>query len=323
MRPVSRVAGFVFCVALAACGSSGGAVGPDADPNAPDADPNAPDANPNAPDADPNDAGFTQLITGTWTRPAGSEGYRCNRVTITEDIYITAFRTLDPIGSHHAVVSTSDTPTGADGEYDCDAGALEASMLYASGVGTDDLAFPPGVAVRVKAGQQLHLNLHTFNASEGPISGTSGVLVKTVPASEVQQEAEVVFGGTSALYIPADNQMRTFNSSCDFTADATVMTLWPHMHQIGRHMKVVHRTGAGETTLLDEPFDFNEQTNYPIAATLVKAGESLDTTCTYLNDTGAVVTFGDSSKSEMCFVGIYRYPATGAGLFSCATGPGL
>jgi hypothetical protein len=29
------------------------------------------------------------------------------------------------------------------------------------------------------------------------------------------------------------------------------------------------------------------------------------------------VTFGDSSNKEMCFVGLYQYPAAGAGLFDC------
>jgi hypothetical protein len=50
------------------------------------------------------------------------------------------------------------------------------------------------------------------------------------------------------------------------------------------------------------------------------SGDKLWTTCTYQNNTGNTMTFGESSLNEMCFTGIYRYPATGGNLFSCTTG---
>ena len=39
--------------------------------------------------------------------------------------------------------------------------------------------------------------------------------------------------------------------------------------------------------------------------------------CTHKNTTQADVHFGDSSLAEMCFAGVYRYPAIG-GFFICA-----
>ena len=36
-----------------------------------------------------------------------------------------------------------------------------------------------------------------------------------------------------------------------------------------------------------------------------------------LNNTSAPLTFGDSSNAEMCFTGMYRWPAGGT-LFDCA-----
>jgi hypothetical protein len=38
-------------------------------------------------------------------------------------------------------------------------------------------------------------------------------------------------------------------------------------------------------------------------------------TCSYNNTTGAAVGFGDSSDNEMCFAGMYRYPAANSSLF--------
>ena len=265
------------------------------------------------PDALQTDDGFSQLVTASWTRQPGREAYRCARVEVSQDMYVNSFRTLSPLGTHHAVVSLTPSSVGADREYDCTADDLQHSMLYASGVGTDDLTFPDGVAVKIPAGSQIHLNLHTFNVSDDVLSGTSGVSIKTIPESQVREQAEVVFGGTTLISLEDKLMPQSVSGDCVFTDDATIIALWPHMHQLGQHMLVSH----GETTLLDMPFSFTEQTNYSISPTLVRRGEKVSTTCTYVNDTGGEVGFGDSSTQEMCFVGMYRYPATGAGLFSC------
>jgi len=307
------------------CGDDGGGTATDSGPGTVDAADNdvdgaiggGIDATVGANDAS-IPSGFTSLIQRAWTVPAGTEIYRCTRVTVQQDVYISTFRALSPVGTHHTVLSVNPSPSQPDGDYNCSAGDIEHSMLFASGVGTDDLAFPTGVAIRVRAGQQLDLNLHLYNVSDAPISGTSGTAVKTLLAAEVQQEAENVFGGQYLIFLqnmPGVEQNIT--GGCTFSQDATVITLWPHMHQLGRKIKVTHEASGGDNVLLDQAFDFNEQLNYDIAPVQVQAGERLKVDCTYMNNTGSTVTFGDSSSQEMCFVGIYRYPATNQGVFDC------
>jgi hypothetical protein len=296
------------------CGGTGGEPLIDANANAPDADPNAPDAAPPPP-------GFELLLARDWTIPAGSEIYRCTRLTVPRDMYVTGFHSLSPQGTHHTVLSVDDNPSAPDGDYNCSAGNIAHTMLFASGVGTDDLLLPQGVAVRLQAGQQLELNLHLFNVSDAAIAGTSGTMVSEVAAGEVTDLAEVVFGGSYNIFLPSDpGTEQTVNGGCNFQQDATVFALWPHMHQLGRHVVVRHMGNAGTTTLLDSPFAFGEQINYPIPPVSVNAGDRLDIDCVYINDTGSAVTFGDSSTQEMCFVGIYRYPATNTGTFGCVGG---
>jgi hypothetical protein len=302
-------------LALACDGTGGDPAGADA--GATDAGaPGAPDADIGSPDAAPGV--FTEIIGRDWSLPPGTELYRCTRVTATEDMFIGRFRALSPLGTHHTVLSVNDTPAGPDGDYDCNASSLAHNMLFASGVGSDELSFPEGVAIKVAAGQQLDLNLHLFNVSDAQLTGHSGTEVAVVPAQDVVHEAEFVFGGTFNIFLPSNpTTEQTITGGCAFTADATVITVWPHMHQIGRHMKVVYQAPGGDVTLHDESYDFNEQISWPIDATEVKAGERIEIACTYLNDTGSTRTFGDSSNDEMCFAGLYRYPATGAGLFEC------
>ncbi len=262
--------------------------------------------------------GWTQLIGRTWSLPAGQpDTYKCIRIQLAEDLFIAGFRSQAPLGSHHAVVTLADG--GALGEYDCQVGSLDTQMLYASGVGTDDLLFPDGVAMRLRAGQTVNLNLHLFNASDEPLSGSSGVLVRTMTEAEVVQEADMIFAGTQRINIPGNGQPYSTQGGCTLSRSYQAFALWPHMHQYATHQRVTVTRGGNTTVLLDEPFAFTEQRNYPqVTPISFQAGDQVQTTCTYVNDTGSAVGFGDSSNAEMCFTGMYRYPAGGF-LFECVT----
>ena len=318
LKPLIVVFALFLCAACSDDASTDGGGDVDASTSDPDASNNGnPDAAPGTADA-AVPPGFVELIDRDWSLNPGSENYRCTRVTIERDMYVNAFRAMDPLGTHHTVLSVRKNSSQPDGDYNCNAGDIAHAMLFASGVGTDELALPEGVAIKLEAGDQLDLNLHLYNVSDAQLTGTSGTLVREIPANEVVDEAEVVFGGQYAIFLQSQPGVeQTINGGCTFNSSATVVALWPHMHQLGRHMRVVHESNGGNTTLLDTAFDFNEQLNYPIAPVQVNAGERLDVDCTYINDTGSIVTFGDSSSQEMCFVGIYRYPATNAGVFDC------
>lgn len=249
---------------------------------------------------------WTTLIDGTWQLPAGTEGYWCARKTFSEDVYVKTFRALAPPGTHHTLL-LRDSGGAPDGEASCGP-TLGADMYFASGVGTDDLTFPEGVAVKIPAGTQLQLNLHLFNTTADPLSGVSGTLVKTVPASEVKQVAEMILPGTFSIAVPP-NGTQTVEGTCKFPGASTIATVWPHMHKYGTHMKVSYEGAGGTKVLHDGPFSFGEQKNYPIEPLLVAPGEAIRIECTYQNPTSNTITWGDSSESEMCFAGIYRYPA--------------
>lgn len=255
---------------------------------------------------------WVNLVGASWNLGAGTEGYYCSLLTVDEDMYVGAFRALAPEGTHHTVVTLSDS-TQPDGEFDCDAGTLSDAMIFASGVGTDDLVLPPGVAFKIPAGKRVLLNLHLYNTQSSAIDGFSGTQVKLIPAAEVEQEAEVIFAGSVLIAVPPMSEGST-TGTCTFNQDATVMSVWPHMHQFGTHMTVTHE-GAASTVIHDRPYDFNEQLNYAIDPLLVHAGESMRVDCAYQNNSAQTLNFGDSSDQEMCFAGLYRFPAENNGLF--------
>ena len=264
--------------------------------------------------------GWTPLISRGWTLRAGATNtYECTRIQVASELWITGFRAQSPLGTHHEVLTISTSST-ATGDYDCFAGSLDTEMLYAAGVGTDDLLFPPGVAIHIPAGTYLNLNLHLFNATDNALSDHSGVLVKLVQPADVQHEADMMFSGTFTIDVPSDGQPHTAQGGCTAASDWHIFTLWPHMHQTATHQTWTYSHGGVPTALLDDDFRFTEQRNYPIADTLIHKGDVINTVCTYVNNTGSVMTWGDGSDKEMCFTGMYKYPA-GGDLFQCTTGP--
>ncbi|MBA3464270.1 MAG: hypothetical protein H0T46_30235, partial [Deltaproteobacteria bacterium] len=188
-----RMLGFaVLSLLVLGCGDGGSSSG---DPI---------DAPAGTPDGPAIPAGYTKLIGRTWSMPAGqADTYKCVRFTVPTDTYVTNISAQAPVGTHHTVLSiAAGNAAGPDGEYDCDVSTLGRPMLYASGVGTDDLAFPPNVGLKVAAGTQVHLNLHLFNATDQVLAGDSGILIKTVP-TQPPMLAEMIFAGKILFSIPS------------------------------------------------------------------------------------------------------------------------
>ena len=279
-------------------------------------------------------ADYTRLIGRTWSLPPGAtDTYRCARITIPNDTYITNIVSQAPQGSHHAVLSiASGNTAGADGEYDCQVNSIGTVMLYASGVGTSPLDFPNGVGIRVAAGTQLHLNLHLYNASDSQLNGDSAIMVKQ-SATAPPTLAEMVFAGKFLFSIPANSPPTTpgppttTSGGCTANRDFTIFAVWPHQHRLGTHHKFeVIPSGGSPNVLHDEAFNFVEQAYYLKSPEVqVRNGDQLRTTCTWVNTTGTQIRFGESSDEEMCFTGLYRYPAapSGTNLFQCTDTGGI
>ncbi|MCB9585916.1 MAG: hypothetical protein H6718_11000 [Polyangiaceae bacterium] len=259
---------------------------------------------------------WTELMTGDWELPAAEEGYRCVVYTVPEDMYVAGFRPIAPNGTHHTVLSR-ETGSQADGIYPCDAGTNGPVMIYGSGVGTTPLEFPQGVAVKLKKGEKLLLNLHLFNVSPSGLSGRSGIEVRRVDPADVEHEAEMLLAGKDQGLV-IDTGENTQTGHCTMTGDVTVFAVIPHMHQLGIHMQVSAETSAGSQQMVDTDYTFDDQ-QYHIQDPLVqlKAGDQVKVDCTYYNDRGETVYFGDSSLAEMCYAGIYRYPALGTPYITC------
>jgi len=298
-----RFARLVLVLAVAGCGGKEAATGGGGDDVAAD-----------AAGGDGAPAGYTRLISRTWTVEAGANVYKCVRVTVAQDMYITGIKADAPAGTHHTVLSFAGAngTAGPDGDAECSATNIGMHMLYAAGVGTQPFALPDGVGIEVAAGQQLHLNLHLLNTGDESESGETVIWVKSEPVAPPTL-AEMVFAGPVDFSIPPDSQPHAVSGACTATAPYSLFAVWPHMHLFGVAQKVELVHGGGATVLHDRPYKFDEQAYSPVMpVAAVATGDQVRVTCTYVNTSNASVAYGDGPGSEMCFAGLYRYPAQGS-----------
>ena len=263
-----------------------------------------------------NDEGWETIISADWELGPGEERYFCQRVTLKEDLYFSAVKALNPRGTHHTALTASAAAMRPDGLTECDSSNLSPQGIFGSGVGTDPVTYPDGVGLRLRAGQQLLLNLHVYNVTNQPLRGMSGTAIKRVEAAKVMNVAESLLAGPARFTLqPGRSSVR---GQCSMTHDVTLFAVQPHMHQTGVHMRAVaHSSVDGEVVLRDGEYDFERQLVYSIEEVAMKRGDKVDVECTFDNQTGGPVAFGESSDQEMCFLVLHRYPAAQMPAISC------
>jgi hypothetical protein len=238
---------------------------------------------------------WTPIITAEWQLDPLSENTSdVHSEALTRDIFVGGIRPIAPLGTHHTVLALNGLDAG--------------QIIYASGVGTNAIMFPPGVGLRLSAGETLILQLHLFNTSTDILTGTSGIEVVEIAPEDIVDEANLFLPGPLDFSIPP-NQSYTHSGTCTINAAQNLFAIFPHMHQLGTHFTATLTVGGNTQTLHDGDYAFGDQAFIPFDPIAVQPGDSVTTTCTWNNNTTQTVGWGESSTTEMCFAILYRYPA--------------
>ena len=109
---------------------------------------------------------------------------------------------------------------------------------------------------------------------------------------------------------PLDNKGKGVGVGvCTAKQRARILSIAPHMHELGRRAKVEILRNDGTVQLLhDSPFSFDHQTSYMFDNLWIEKGEKVRTTCTWDSSRRKIV-FGFASQDEMCFNSTLAYPA--------------
>jgi hypothetical protein len=181
-------------------------------------------------------------------------------------------------------------------------------------VGGCTTTYPPDVGVELPSAGKIMVQWHHFNSTGAPAQDGSKVQICVAPAGSRPNIAGLTFLGTENFNGPfgMGPGKQEFTTSCtnDSGKPITILGFTPHMHLIGTNMKsVVERMNGTTETVFDKPFVFDQQVNYmQKPAIVLQPGDTITSTCTFMNDTDHNVAFGQSTKDEMCYQFTLAYP---------------
>jgi len=206
-----------------------------------------------------------------------------------------------PIG----VPFTASTLRDAKDRLDAHGTTSDLLLVYAPGSSPDH--WPDGMAKFVPAGSDLVFQVHyTTNGSAGSDQSRIGLVFAKAPA---QQRVITLQLNDHAFIIPPGADDFRVEAQGTLPNDATLLSLFPHMHLRGKRFEydIVRPDGSVET-LLRVNYHFHWQLSYRLAEPrLLKAGTRLRAVAWYDNshnnphnpDPNATVTWGDQTYQEM------------------------
>jgi hypothetical protein len=240
--------------------------------------------------------------------PAGTEVYKCQDFDnlFGRDIAIVSSESVMTKGAHHFAAFRISGLTAAP-MMDCPAGGLEAhEFIHASQQLDQITTYPPNVGRFLPATDGLRLMVHFLNATTDIVHvQPTRFSVHYVGADQVQYKAAGVFLNNLGLSVPPGPSSVT--KSAMIQSDIKLLVAVSHMHE----------HGVGFTSSTSDGRKIYESTTWsePQAASFdppvdIAAGTSITWTCSFQNNTGQTLMFGQSAATnEMCIFNAVYYPS--------------
>lgn len=213
---------------------------------------------------------------------------------------------------HHWLLYTEEAGPYQDGGHEeCNGVHPNATLVTGWAPGGEGLIMPENVGLYLPEPAEdtfFILELHYNNQAKHPDAlDRSGAEVCTTDKLR-ENVAGVHWLGTENLLIGAGEQKFTGTCKPNISEPVHILGFSPHMHQLGRRMQTsIERVSGGTEMVFDKPFAFDSQAHYP-QEVIVNPGDVLKTTCTFDNDSGTTVFFGEKTSDEMCYQFTLAYP---------------
>ncbi len=253
--------------------------------------------------ADASDPNTVTITMGSFVVPPNQEVFMCQDFDNPfggVDVAIGQSESDMTVGSHHLHVFYGEDSPPSRTVAACANPFEFRSLLHVAGQPHLVTLYPAGMAAKLKGSVGLRLQAHYLNS--GSESYTANVVVrltKVDPSTITKWVAQLYFNRTALSVPEGDGQVVSTTCTVPSTyGQIGLISGASHMHSRGVHF--VANTSAGvnliDTMQWDEP---------PIQAydppIMLNPSDSITWTCTYNNETGGTLTFGDSAeKNEMC-----------------------
>jgi hypothetical protein len=282
-------------------------------------------------------------VPQSYTPARGRDVYRCFVLPdpgFDQTVYLSAIDVLPGNRKivHHVLVYQDTTGTalhmdGQDGDpgYSCFGGpgipvdysnlfgaldALGGMAGWAPGQRTHFL--PDGVGIQIKQGARIVIQVHYYPAAgTGPDQTQIGLYLARTPIHKRLYQIPVVNMDFTIQPNTVQDVVATF-PPFPLPIGAKAITIYPHMHLLGRKIKADLIEQSGKTTPLiyEDNWEFNWQGAYTFAQQIAVPNYSkVKVTCTFdntadnpknPNDPLVPVSWGERTTDEMClaFVGV-------------------
>jgi hypothetical protein len=291
------------------------------DPGDPADAPALPDLPPGLPRVDATVAMSTAYVP----TPALPNDYRCFVIdgNVAADSYLTGLqvRPGTPQVVHHILLfqladaAAETTAENLDAQdplpgYACFGGpGANANLLGVWAPGIRATTYPADTGLPVKTGRKFVMQVH-YHDTTAPMSDQTSI--DLMLATTVPNPAFLVLLPDTNLYLPPG--MPAVTTTAELTLPSwignyNVWGVFPHMHTLGRQMRVEYDHAGRTACMIDVPrWDFNWQQGYfydgpPL---VVGGGDTLRIACTYDTTSRTTATmWGEGTEDEMCLAFAY------------------
>jgi hypothetical protein len=269
-----------------------------------------------------------QVITPIVTDVAAAESYEyCTYtdVVMSQDTWVNASREVQTESGHHVIFYYTMNHVTPGTHLCTNAEMTDFQFAMPAGTKGQTLTLPGDLAVKIPKGAQIVVNHHYLNASASTIAqAQSAIDVYYADQSVPHTPASLMVVLDSELTVPKGSS--TYTVSCTVNQTYGAWAIVPHMHNWGTHITVDDTPASGGAAQRlfdldwkpDYAFDFEAVaiTKSPTAPLVFHAGDKIQITCDYLNDTSSTLTFGD----EMCLLVNFTVDPDNVGNVQCDRG---
>lgn len=270
----------------------------------------------------PSDADIGQTVTLTadpFTVAAGAEVYKCQTFAnpFGQDVDLIYLDGTMSQGSHHFFLFNMDPSTGRTqptAMQDCPGGGLEFHPFpYLSQQPHWIVNFPQAnMGYPLAAQNALMINVHFLNSGSTPIQASVKITITAAKPGVVTTPVGTIFLNNTFFSVPPtpasspQPYAKTWTPpSGALPSSYTLFTSWSHMHRTA----VDFQASANGAMFYEEKNWDSPQLHLHNPPLQMTGSTPITWSCTYYNDTGSTLSFGESAvKSVMCiYMGQY-YP---------------
>ena len=200
--------------------------------------------------------------------------------------------------------------------------AQHAPDLRGGAWGRRPIEFPSAFGVHVAGGPILLLNIHLNNLADTSVTDSTRIEARIGTAADVTTPIDMQMAGTFLINIPSDGQMHTATGICVASRRQSSARL-PAAHAICRQAsdRIDSRRHHDACDLRSGFRNAARELHAARHPDPILTGDQLTTVCSYINNSGGTLNYGECSDNESCFAAIYRYPTSAtSSLYDCAEG---